>query len=84
MEFAKEYIGDLLPREDHKKVELLVNKLKAYEHQEGKYFLLGNAGVHNFVYKDNKLNGVIDPSPLIGPKIYDFTLYFALLQPILI
>ena len=33
-------------------------------------------GVHNFVYKDNKLTGVIDPSPIIGPKIYDFTYAF--------
>lgn len=31
---------------------------------------------HNFVYKGNKLNGIIDPSPLIGPKIYDFTYAF--------
>ncbi|MFJ7932154.1 hypothetical protein [Peribacillus sp. NPDC096448] len=76
LEFAKEDIGDLLPSEDHKKVELLVNKLKTYEHQEEKYYLHGDAGVHNFVYKGNKLNGVIDPSPLIGPKIYDFTYAF--------
>lgn len=76
LEFAKEDIGDLLTREDHKKVELLVNKLKTYEHQEEKYYLHGDVGVHNFVYKGNKLNGVIDPSPLFGPKIYDFTYAF--------
>lgn len=76
LEFAKEDIGVLLPSEDHKKVGLLVNKLKTYEHQEEKYYLHGDAGVHNFVYKDNKLHGVIDPSPLIGPKIYDFTYAF--------
>ncbi|MGG4266207.1 phosphotransferase [Peribacillus simplex] len=76
LEFAKEDIGDLLPSEDHKKVESLVNKLKTYEHQEEKYYLHGDAGVHNFVYKGNKLNGVIDPMPLIGPKIYDFTYAF--------
>ncbi|MFU2018893.1 hypothetical protein ACM6Q7_28480 [Peribacillus butanolivorans] len=76
LEFAQEDIGDLLPSEDHKKVELLVNKLKTYEHQEEKYYLHGDAGVHNFVYKGNKLNGVIDPMPLIGPKIYDFTYAF--------
>lgn len=76
LEFAQEDIGDLLPSEDHKKVELLVNKLKTYEHQKEKYYLHGDAGVHNFVYKGNKLNGVIDPMPLIGPKIYDFTYAF--------
>lgn len=76
LEFAQENIGDLLPSEDHNRVELLVNKLKTYEHQDEKYYLHGDTGVHNFVYKENKLNGVIDPSPLIGPKIYDFTYAF--------
>lgn len=36
----------------------------------------GDTGVHNFVFLDNQLNGVIDPSPLIGPIIYDFTYTF--------
>lgn len=76
LEFAQNSIGDFLPIEDHKRVELLVNKMKTYEHQEEKYYLHGDAGVHNFVYKGNKLNGIIDPSPLIGPKIYDFTYAF--------
>ena len=76
LEFAQKDIGDVLPSEDHKRVELLVNKLESYEHQEEKYYLHGDAGVHNFVYRDNKLNGVIDPSPIIGPKMYDFTYAF--------
>ena len=76
LEFAQKDIGDVLPSEDHRRVELLVNKLESYEHQEEKYYLHGDAGVHNFVYRDNKLNGVIDPSPLIGPKMYDFTYAF--------
>lgn len=75
LEFAQKDIGDVLPSEDHKRVELLVNKLESYEHEE-MFYMHGDAGVHNFVYKDNKLNGVIDPSPLIGPKIYDFTYAF--------
>jgi len=76
LEFAQKDIGDVLPSEDHKRVELLVNKLESYDLQEEKYYLHGDAGVHNFVYRDNKLNGVIDPSPLIGPKMYDFTYAF--------
>ncbi|MFJ5764411.1 hypothetical protein ACIP9C_03560 [Lysinibacillus sp. NPDC093210] len=74
--FAQKSIGDLLPLEDHKRVEMLVKKLSAYHIQEEKYFLHGDTGVHNFVFLDNKINGVIDPSPLIGPKIYDFTYAF--------
>ncbi|MBU0906365.1 MAG: hypothetical protein KKF57_14315 [Firmicutes bacterium] len=76
LEFAQKDIGDVLPSEDHKRVELLIDKLASYDHQEEKYYMHGDAGVHNFVYRDNKLNGVIDPSPLIGPKMYDFTYAF--------
>ncbi|MGE7943913.1 phosphotransferase [Lysinibacillus xylanilyticus] len=75
-EFAKINIGKLLPSEDHKRVELLVNILKTYHDQEEKYYLHGDTGVHNFVYTCNQLKGVIDPSPLIGPKVYDFTYAF--------
>ena len=75
-EYAKANIGDLFLSEEHRQVELLVNKLNTYEYQAEKYYLHGDAGVHNFVFHDNKLNGIIDPSPLIGPKIYDFTYAF--------
>lgn len=74
--FAQENIGDYLAREDHKRIKKLVNKLEAYHNQEEKYYLHGDAGVHNFVYTNNQLNGIIDPSPLIGPKVYDFTYAF--------
>lgn len=76
LEYARSNIGDLFPSEDHKRIEILVNKLKSYHDQEEKYYLHGDTGVHNLVYLDNKLTGVIDPSPLIGPKIYDFTYSF--------
>jgi hypothetical protein len=73
---AQKNIGDVFPSEDHKRVEKLVDKLKTYHDQEEKYYLHGDTGVHNFVYVDNQIKGVIDPSPLIGPKIYDFTYAF--------
>jgi hypothetical protein len=76
LEYARENIGDVLPVEEHSRVEVLVNKLNTYEDQEEKYYLHGDAGVHNFVYMNNQLKGVIDPSPLFGPKIYDFTYAF--------
>ncbi|MBD8521242.1 hypothetical protein [Lysinibacillus fusiformis] len=76
LESARRNIGDLLPSEDHIRIEVLVNKLKLFHDQEEKYYLHGDTGVHNFVYLDNKLTGVIDPSPLIGPKVYDFTYSF--------
>ena len=76
LESAQKNIGDFFTSEDHKRVELLAKKLNAYHNQEEKYYLHGDTGVHNFVYLDNQLKGVIDPSPLIGPKVYDFTYAF--------
>ncbi|CAG9607029.1 hypothetical protein [Pseudoneobacillus rhizosphaerae] len=76
LEYAQENIGDFFSAEEHKRVELLVNKLNTHTDEEEKYYLHGDAGVHNFVYMNNQLRGVIDPSPLIGPKIYDFTYAF--------
>ena len=76
LEYAQQNIGSVLSLEDHKRVEHLVNKLKGYSYLEEKYYLHGDTGVHNFVYLNKQLKGVIDPSPLIGPKIYDFTYAF--------
>ncbi|TCJ02227.1 hypothetical protein [Cytobacillus praedii] len=76
LEFAQKNIGDFFSSEEHKRAEKLINKLKTYHDQEEKYYLHGDTGVHNFVYIDHQLKGVIDPSPLIGPKIYDFTYAF--------
>lgn len=76
LEVAKENIGDLLSSEDHKRVASLVSALSEYHIREEKYYLHGDTGVHNFVYSANELTGVIDPSPLIGPRIYDFTYAF--------
>jgi hypothetical protein len=76
LESAKVNIGDLLSSEDHKRVASLVSALSEYHIREEKYYLHGDTGVHNFVYCGNELNGVIDPSPLIGPRIYDFTYAF--------
>lgn len=76
LEYAKANIGDLLSQEEHSRVEILVNRLNTYAYQEEKYYLHGDAGVHNFVFTDKKLKGIIDPSPLIGPRMYDFTYAF--------
>jgi len=76
LESAQKNIGDFLTSDDHKKVDFLVKKLNTYHYLEEKYYLHGDTGVHNFVYLENQLKGVIDPSPLIGPKVYDFTYAF--------
>ena len=57
-------------------MKTIVERLAEYERQEEKYLLHGDTGVHNFVFHQNQLVGVIDPDPLVGPVIYDFTYAF--------
>lgn len=76
LEYAYENVGNLLPHEDYLQMKVLVERLATYEIQEEKYFMHGDTGVHNFVFHQNQLIGVIDPDPLIGPVIYDFTYAF--------
>jgi hypothetical protein len=69
-------IRDKLPFEDYETVKSIVNRLGKYESESEKYLLHGDTGIHNFVFSHSTITGVIDPSPMIGPKIYDFTYAF--------
>ncbi|KGE17141.1 phosphotransferase [Paenibacillus wynnii] len=77
IEEARNNIGDLLTTEDYNFVKSLVNKLfKEEGKQAERYLLHGDTGVHNFVFDNSTLMGVIDPSPMVGPLIYDFLYAF--------
>ncbi|MCP3740304.1 aminoglycoside phosphotransferase family protein [Rossellomorea sp. BNER] len=43
---------------------------------KGPYLLHGDCGVHNFVFKDGCLSGVIDPTPVLGDPLYDLLYAF--------
>jgi hypothetical protein len=68
--------GSLLTTQDYHWVESICENISKNEDQKVRYLLHGDTGVHNFVYNDCSLVGVIDPSPMIGPKLYDFTYAF--------
>lgn len=70
---AQRNIGNLLPVEDYDKVHSLIERISKVEQ---KYLLHGDTGVHNFVFSDSVLTGIIDPSPVFGPMIYDFAYAF--------
>lgn len=53
-----------------------VNILEKYPFD--KKLLHGDFGIHNFIKKDGKLIGVIDPMPVIGDSLYD--ILFALVS----
>jgi aminoglycoside phosphotransferase (APT) family kinase protein len=40
------------------------------------YLLHGDFGYHNFLFRFNKLTSVIDPTPILGPPIYDLVYAF--------
>jgi aminoglycoside phosphotransferase (APT) family kinase protein len=72
---ARENLGDVLGLEDYHLVQSTVNRL--FQKDEAARFLLhGDAGVHNVVFKEKELIGVIDPSPMVGPVLYDFLYAF--------
>jgi hypothetical protein len=75
VELAHEDLSGLLPEEDYFKVKSIVERISR-SGKEKKYLLHGDTGVHNFVFNHRALTGVIDPSPIIGPVIYDFTYAF--------
>ncbi|GGD89859.1 hypothetical protein [Paenibacillus nasutitermitis] len=73
VEGARNNLGNLLPIEDYNKVKSLIESTSKVNK---KYLLHGDTGVHNFVFHESTLAGVIDPSPMVGPVIYDFTYAF--------
>ncbi|WP_379139140.1 phosphotransferase [Paenibacillus sp. sgz500958] len=77
IEEARFNIGDVLTLDDYKFVQSQVLKCHSGESsQDQRYLLHGDAGVHNFVFDRSSLIGVIDPSPMIGPFLYDFAYAF--------
>jgi len=76
IEQARSHIGNVLTDEDYAFVRKQTEKLFREDRSEEKYLLHGDTGVHNFVFDQSTLVGVIDPSPMIGPLIYDFVYAF--------
>lgn len=70
---ARHNVQGILPAEDYELMASLIDTIS----RAGKRFLLhGDTGVHNFVFDNSRLKGVIDPSPILGPILYDFTYAF--------
>lgn len=75
VEDARINIGSLLPAEDYDKVKSFVENISVTEDHE-RFLLHGDCGVHNFVFHQQTITGVIDPSPIVGPVRYDFMYAF--------
>ncbi|MFG6494718.1 aminoglycoside phosphotransferase family protein [Fictibacillus sp. UD] len=71
---AKKVLNSYLEDDDHDLVFDLVQEVKDVELQP--YLLHGDLGVHNFIFNNGHLNGVIDPTPVIGDPLYDLIYAF--------
>jgi fructosamine-3-kinase len=59
--------------------DLVVNLVKSSDRMiglSGPYLLHGDFGIHNFIWKEGQLAGVIDPAPVYGEPLYDLIYAF--------
>jgi hypothetical protein len=74
VEYAKDSVNQVLNQENEILVRKLIEKFMVYE---GEAFLLhGDLGIHNFLFQDNIISGVIDPTPVLGYPLYDLIYAF--------
>ncbi|KZE69186.1 hypothetical protein AWM68_02650 [Fictibacillus phosphorivorans] len=71
---AKKVLDPYLGEDDHDLLFDLVQKVEGMKVQP--YLLHGDLGVHNFIFNDDHLCGVIDPTPVIGDPLYDLIYAF--------
>lgn len=71
--FAASVIGSHLSEEAHHFVKSLSEN---NDFQGNHYLIHGDCGVHNFIFDNNTLRGVIDPTPVIGDPVYDLIYAF--------
>ena len=74
--YASSIIGGQLSVEDHSLAEALGRERPGVTDPRDLYVLHGDFGVHNFLFSDIGLTGVIDPFPVIGRKRYDLLYAF--------
>ncbi|MFD0616625.1 aminoglycoside phosphotransferase family protein [Paenibacillus sp. GCM10027629] len=72
-QWAHETIDTRLSSADHKLAQQLIHST---QDQALQYLLHGDCGVHNFLFQQGQLTGVIDPIPTIGEPLYDLIYAF--------
>jgi fructosamine-3-kinase len=70
---ANKIIDSRLAMDDH---NLVLNLCQKISTNRKPYLLHGDCGVHNFIFNDGQLIGVIDPTPVIGDPLYDLIYAF--------
>lgn len=73
---ANENLKSYITKEEFHSVLKLVHSPNRTAHSNQPYLLHGDCGFHNFIFKEQKLYGVIDPLPVLGDPIYDLIYAF--------
>ncbi|AIK37545.1 aminoglycoside/hydroxyurea antibiotic resistance kinase family protein [Bacillus pseudomycoides] len=73
---ANENVKSYITQEEFHSVLKLVHSPNRTAHSNQPYVLHGDCGFHNFIFKEHKLYGVIDPLPVLGDPIYDLIYAF--------
>ncbi|MGP4081093.1 phosphotransferase [Pseudalkalibacillus sp. R45] len=73
---SHQILSSILTDEDFEWVMDLVNQADRYNRIVTPYLLHGDCGVHNFIYNEVELCGVIDPTPVFGEPLYDLIYAF--------
>lgn len=63
-------------RLDNSSYNLVLNLVNKNSKSKKPYLLHGDCGVHNFIFNNRQLIGVIDPTPVIGEPLYDLIYAF--------
>lgn len=72
---ARQAVGEHVSEADYREVIALArNEARTSARQA--YMLHGDCGVHNFLFRQGELSGIIDPIPMAGMPIYDLVFAF--------
>lgn len=69
-------LDNTLPTEDEELVRAIIRKLHSDNAKSLPCLLHGDFGFHNFIFEDDTLCGVIDPTPVYGQPLYDLIYAF--------
>lgn len=73
---VNEFLKPHVARDEYNFVLSILENLNHYQIEREAVLLHGDCGVHNFIYNNGQLSGVIDPTPVIGYPVYDLIYAF--------
>jgi hypothetical protein len=76
MAYSRSVIGSHLEEADHLFIQEICIRRSRRVSEDGLYVLHGDFGVHNFLFAEGVLSGIIDPWPVTGRPLYDLLYAF--------